>query len=154
MTALLGLHCGSPSEESLCGPTLATVTRVIDGDTIELANGDHVRYLLVNTPEITMGKNDCYGEEAKEYNRQLVLDQEVALTYDQQCQDRYGRWLAYVAVQGREVNTLLVQRGYACVLYIAPDGQDRRQEFETMEFEARSLKKGLWAACADHIPCQ
>jgi micrococcal nuclease len=143
--------CGS-SPGSDCGPSEAMVERVIDGDTIVLTTGEKIRYLLVNAPETTNGHDDCYGQNASQFNSDLVLGKQVELTYDVQCTDMYGRLLAYVSVGGQEVNTLLVERGYACVLHIPPDGDSRAAEFKAAETAARSARRGLWGAC-DPIPC-
>lgn len=137
---------------SHCGPTEATVTRVIDGDTIELEGGETIRYLLVNTPETTGGKNECYGQNAVQFNTDLVLGKTVEITYDTQCTDRFDRLLAYVSVSGQEVNTLLIERGYGCVLHIPPGGDDRADELEALEAAAKAAGRGLWGAC-DPIPC-
>ena len=133
------------------GPSSAVVDRVIDGDTIELDSGERVRYLMVDTPENT-SEVECYGPEAATYNASLVEGQEVELRYDVERTDRYDRLLAYVSVQGREVNTLLVERGYACVLHIPPNGNDREDEFESLEATARAENRGLWGACEER-PC-
>jgi micrococcal nuclease len=143
--------CGS-SPGSDCGPSEAMVDRVIDGDTIVLTTGEKIRYLLVNAPETTNGHDDCYGQNASQFNSDLVLGKQVELTYDVQCTDMYGRLLAYVSVGGQEVNTLLVERGYACVLHIPPDGDSRAAEFTMLQSEAKAAKRGLWGAC-DPIPC-
>ena len=66
-----------------------------------------------------------------------------------------GRWdgvVAYVTVDGVEINGVIVERGYACVLHIPPNGDDRVDEFEELELRARQLGRGLWAAC-DPRPC-
>lgn len=146
--ALLALGPGCDDDER-CGPSRATVVRVIDGDTIELDTGDTIRLLMIDTPETTGGQNDCYGQEAKQYTTSVVLDQEVELAYDVECEDRYGRLLAYVSVGGREINTIMVERGYACVLYIPPNGEDRLDEFESLEYVARTNGVGMWGACAE-----
>lgn len=135
-----------------CGPHRAVVDRVIDGDTI-VAGGVTIRYLLVDTPEITGGRGDCYGSNAAQFNADLVLGKTVELDYDTACDDRFGRTLAYVAVDGRDVSRLLVERGYACVLHIPPDGDDRAEDFAAVEAEARSARRGLWGAC-DPVPCR
>jgi micrococcal nuclease len=132
---------GSP-----CGETEAKVTRVIDGDTIELESGVKIRYLLVDTPEVSGGV-ECFGENAKQYNSDLVLNKTVQISYDEQCTDNFGRSLAYVSVDGQEVNSLLVQKGYACVLYIAPNGTSRLEEFKALELDAKNARRGLWSAC-------
>ena len=136
-----------------CGPCAAVVERVIDGDTIEIAGGQKIRYLLVDTPETTQGKDDCYGQDAKNFNTDLVLGKTVQLAYEPGCTDMFGRLLAWVSLDGREVNSLLVERGYACVLYIAPSGADRLDGMEALEAAAKAAKKGMWDAC-EEIACE
>jgi micrococcal nuclease len=148
---LLLLVVGCGGESGRCGPSSGTVARVIDGDTIELATGERVRYLLIDTPESTT-EVECFGPEAKTFNAELVEGKDVELAYDVECEDTYGRLLAYVTVGDREVNTLLLERGYACELYIPPNGADRAAEFHDVEAAARAAGRGLWAACED-IPC-
>lgn len=140
--------CGTGSP---CGVTEATVDRVIDGDTIVLSTGDKIRYLLVDAPETTNGHDDCYGANAAQYNSDLVLGKTVQLSYDVECTDVYGRLLAYVSVDGQEVNSLMVQRGFACVLHIPPDGDARADEFKTYQLQAKTALRGLWGAC-DPLP--
>lgn len=153
LAGLIGLAaCGGTGSESACGATEATVERVIDGDTIVLRGDVRIRYLLVNAPETTNGHNDCYGSNAAQFNSDLVLGKAVQLTYDVRCQDTFGRTLAYVTVDGQDVNRLLIERGYACVLHIPPDGDDRADELKALETAAKTTKRGLWGAC-DPIPC-
>ncbi len=151
--SLGGLGCDedpglSDPGEDPCGPTLATVAKVIDGDTVELDSGERVRYLMIDTPESTQGKIDCFGEQSAELNRSLVEGETVTLEYDAECSDNYGRLLAYVSTDEGEINRILVRRGYACVYHIPPNGDDRRAEFEALEAEAQTLNKGLWDACS------
>lgn len=149
--AALGLAAGgcAGDDDDRCGPGSGVVARVIDGDTIELGTGERVRYLMVDTPETTGGATDCFGPEASQYNSDLVLGQEVTLAYDVECQDRFGRLLAYASVGEREVNSLLVERGYGCVLYIPPNGEDRRAEFEGLEMSAKLEARGMWGSCQE-----
>lgn len=141
--------CSGDDGGSACGPTSGLVTNVVDGDTIDLDTGERIRYLLVDTPESTGGASDCFGQEAKNFNHDLVLGRQVMLRYDQECTDRFGRLLAYVSLDGQEINRLLVERGYACVLYIPPNGADRRTEFESLEAQAQAAGRGMWSACED-----
>ncbi|MBW2014138.1 MAG: thermonuclease family protein [Deltaproteobacteria bacterium] len=71
---------------------------VNDGDTIVLADGRHVRYIGINSPEIDHENNkaELFGYEAKKYNKTLVLSKMVRLEFDKETHDRYGRTLAYV----------------------------------------------------------
>jgi micrococcal nuclease len=131
------------------GRETAIVTNIVDGDTVDLDTGIRIRYLMIDTPESTGGATDCFGQNAKDFNSDLVLDQEVELTYDVEREDRFGRTLAYVTVNGVEVNSLLVERGYACVLFIPPNGEDRRIEFETLEATAKMDLRGMWGSCTD-----
>jgi len=115
---------------------------------VELQSGERLRLLLVDTQEVTSGKNECYGAEARDYTRQLMEGKAVQLAYDEAgCTDRYGRTLAYVSVDGREVNSLLVERGFACVLHISPAGDDRADEFKGLQAEAKGAGRGLWGSC-------
>jgi micrococcal nuclease len=152
---LLLLLASGCAGESPCGASEGKVTRIVDGDTIELEDGRKIRYLLVDTPESTNGATDCYGQNAKQFNSDLVLNKTVQLSYDVECTDRYNRTLAYVIVDGQEVNSLMISRGYGCVLHISPDGDSRLEEFESLQLDAMRANRGLWGEC-DPLPpaCQ
>jgi len=141
--------CGT---ESACGPSAGVVSKVVDGDTVVLQSGERVRYLLVDTPESTGGKRECFGAESRDFNRSLVEGRAVRLRYGEACTDRYGRLLAYVTVDGREVNAVLAEQGYACVLYVPPAGESRRSEFQALESAARRAGRGMWGECSA-VPC-
>lgn len=136
--------CAS-DDGSRCGPTTGVVANVVDGDTIDLESGERIRYLMIDTPELS--SSDCYAQEATELNRQLVLGRAVQLTYDVECTDRFDRLLAYVHVGDNEINTVMVERGYACLLHIPPNGEDRRAEFSALESLARNEERGMWGQC-------
>ena len=143
--------CLPEADDAACGPTRALVARVIDGDTIELSSGARVRYLLVDTPENTH-RVECFGAEATRFNQALVEGREVRLRYDSECSDRFGRLLAYVEVDGRVVNQLLVEQGYACVLRIPPNGASDASLYEALETRAIDEGRGLWSVCQEN-PC-
>lgn len=132
-----------------CGttPDSGLVDRVIDGDTIVLTTGEKVRYLLVDAPETTNGHADCFGTNATQLNSDLVLGKTITLTYDVERTDAYGRTLAYVTVDTTDVNALLVARGAACVLFIPPDGADRRAAYEALQADAKAHRRGIWGTC-------
>lgn len=143
--------CGGSNAGSECGPRTATVARVIDGDTIELTSGERVRYLMIDTPETTSDV-ECWGPEAKQYNTDRVLGKTIALRYDVECTDAYDRLLAYVEVDGENLNRRMVAEGYACVLHISPNGDDVLSDYKAVENSARGSNLGLWGAC-DENPC-
>jgi micrococcal nuclease len=142
---LLVSACSAPT--SPCGPTRGKVARIIDGDTVEMDSGERIRLLLVDTPETTQGKNDCYGQQAKAFTTMALEGKEVELSYDVQCQDRFGRTLAYVKQGSTDVNAELVKQGLACVLYLSPNGEARRMEFEDYESVAKTNRTGMWGSC-------
>lgn len=138
------VESSTTSEENQCGPDESFISRIIDGDTIELLNGDKVRYILVNTPE----KGECYYEEAFAFNKANLINKKIILRYDVECKDKYGRLLAYVTTdEGTEINSLLLIAGMARVLHIPPNGNERVSEFMNYENDARIKGEGLWGAC-------
>ena len=130
------------------GSDLLLVVRVIDGDTIELENGEIVRYLLIDTPETMHPEKsvECYGPEASEANRRLTEGQKVRLERDVTDRDTYGRLLRYVYVDGVLVQAELVREGYGYVYSRKPDVRHLR-DMAALEREARERGAGLWAAC-------
>jgi micrococcal nuclease len=134
-------------DEARCGPSNGVVDHVVDGDTVVLTSGERVRYLLVDTPEVTDGKNECWGSQATDHNAALVVGQDVTLSYDVECEDVYGRLLAYVSVEDVEVNRELLETGNACLLHIPPNGDSRWLEYQALENEAKQAGVGMWGAC-------
>ncbi len=123
---------------------LYLVTRVIDGDTIVLENGERVRYIGIDTPEIS--QNECFALEAKKKNEELVLGKRVRLEKDVSERDKYGRLLRYVYVGEIFVNDYLVRNGYAYAVTYPPDVK-YSERFLQAQREARENKRGLWAYC-------
>ena len=123
----------------------ATVNRVIDGDTIKLTNGERVRYIGVDTPELHHPKIPVqyFAKEAKEFNEALVGGKGVRLEFDIEKRDKYGRLLAYVYVGDAFVNARLVEEGYAQIMTIPPNVK-YAEEFLKLQQEARRENRGLW----------
>lgn len=124
------------------------VSRVVDGDTIELQDGRKVRYIGVDTPETKhpSKKQECFGQEASEFNKQLVEGKVVQLEKDVSETDRYGRLLRYVWLDGEIVNQKLVEEGYAFARSYPPDVA-KQELFQKAEQEAREHDLGLWGVC-------
>ncbi len=123
-------------------PTKEKVKRVIDGDTIELVNGQIVRYVGVNAPN----NGEPFEEEATEANQKLVQEKTVTFEYDGYTSDRFGRVLAYPFVNGKNVVVELARKGLVRVTIY----EDRRKlkyqnELLKAENEAKKSRKGIWS---------
>ena len=129
------------------------VAKVIDGDTIELINGQTVRLIGIDTPETVDPRRPvgCFGKEASLETKNLVAGQWVILQKDISETDKYGRLLRYIYLPFKDgqtlfVNDYLVRAGFAKVLTYPPDVKFNEQ-FRQAEKEAREGKKGLWGRC-------
>src|SRR4030042_1023920 len=121
------------------------VTRVLDGDTIVLDNGETVRLIGVDAPEIHHPEIPVqrFGEEATEFLKRFAGGFECTLEYEpSNIRDQYGRLLAYVFVGDRLANDEMIRRGYA---YAYTRFLFRVQtDFIALEREAREHQCGLW----------
>ncbi|MBX4187052.1 MAG: thermonuclease family protein [Candidatus Doudnabacteria bacterium] len=123
------------------------VAQVIDGDTVVLINGDHVRYIGIDTPEEFDQRKpvQCFAKEAAEKNRQLVEGKKIKFEKDVNTYDKYGRWLGYVYLEdGTFVNEKLVRDGFA-FSYVYPPDIFKSEIFIAAETYARENKLGLWS---------
>jgi len=129
-----------PSSGAVRFDEVGRVTRVIDGDTIDVEiDGvvQRVRYVGVNTPE----RDEVCYQEAADFNRRLVSGQTVGLVRDRTNTDRFGRLLRYVYVGETFVNKELVRVGYAEAVLYEPD--DRHwQTFVDLERAAAAAGLG------------
>ncbi|MBA3618005.1 MAG: thermonuclease family protein [Acidothermales bacterium] len=131
------------------------VTDHIDGDTLDV-DGMPVRLIGVDTPEtVAPGQPvECYGRKASAaIARLLPIDERVRMVYDEERQDRYGRDLAYLyrLDDGLFVNVVLVRRGLATTLTIAPNDRHAGR-FSKLERQAEQADRGLWSACTAEEP--
>lgn len=129
------------------------VARVVDGDTIDLADGRTVRLVQIDTPEV-YGGAECGGRAASDAMHALVpAGARVRLVRDPVTddRDRYGRLLRYVYVGSRNVNVLMVARGHATPYFY--DGERGRFAAQLMRgtraAQARDL--GIWGACPNAV---
>jgi micrococcal nuclease len=151
-----GMNGGGSADSP--GPVNAKVTRVVDGDTIEveLPGGDEedVRYIGIDTPETVKPGTpvQCGGPRAHEVNERLVGGRTVTLHFDEERRDVYGRLLAYVYLPrgtgGRPlfVNAELARRGLARTLTIPPN-DSFAPLFARLAGRAGVRGRGLWGSC-------
>ena len=120
------------------------MTDVSDGDTITLSGVGRVRLIGADTPEV-FGGAECFGRAASSYTKRVLRPgRRVRYRLGIESRDRYGRALAYVWLRdGRMFNGLLVLRGFALPLAIAPNTEYARR-FRVAARRARRLRRGLW----------
>ena len=118
---------------------IVKVIQIIDGDTIIIEGGHHVRYIGIDAPE----QNESGYLEAKYKNKELVEGKKVRLEKDTSNKDRYGRLLRYVYINDTFVNGEIVKHGYAYARAYSPDTK-YQVYLEAMENEARQKKRGIW----------
>ncbi len=149
--------CGSGSEEASerrAEAGQATVTKVVDGDTIQVrvgAGNEKVRLIGIDTPEKhgPGGLRECFGAEATRRAQDLLpMGTKVRLVRDVEPRDRYGRLLAYVyrIADGLFVNLTLAAEGYAATLAYPPNIAHAK-ELDAATRAARGAGRGLWRQC-------
>jgi micrococcal nuclease len=148
--AILALLCacwfiyGCPAKTG--PPAEGFSAEVKDGDTIVLTDGRKVRYLGIDTPELSSTdprELEC-ARRAKQVNSELVQGVKLRLEYDVERYDQYNRLLAYVFLpNGRMVNAELVRQGLAKVLLKSPNLRFRDELIEAQR-QAITNRAGLW----------
>ena len=136
------------------GPANATVSYVVDGDTVDLLIADseeRVRLIGIDTPETRIPDRpiECFGPEATTFLETLLpVGTAVHVERDVVGRDDYGRLLGYVyrADDGVFVNYEIVRQGFAVPLSIAPNTA-HRDLFVEAATAAEADDAGLWAAC-------
>lgn len=127
------------------------VVRVIDGDTIELENGQKVRYIGIDTPETVHPEKSiqCFGIEASAKNRESVEGKHIRLEKDISETDKYGRLLRYVYLENIFINDYLVKEGFAYASSYPPDIK-YQDLFSNSQKEAQHYNRGLWSSCSSN----
>ncbi|HEF3551905.1 TPA: thermonuclease family protein [Campylobacter upsaliensis] len=120
------------------------VSKVIDGDTIELLAKtskenpyNHITKLKIrlygiDAPEL----KQAYGKEAKEYLSALVLKQEVSLIIENK--DKYDRFVGTLFLKGQDINKEMVKNGYAHAY------ESFSKKYLAEQADAKMFKLGLW----------
>jgi len=137
----------------------ALVRRAVDGDTLQLEDGQRVRLIGIDTPE--MHESDKLyrdarrsaqdkatiqkmGRQAYVFTRNLVEGRRVSLEFDVERYDKYNRLLAYVYLKdGTFVNAEIVRQGYASLMTYPPNVK-YADLFLKLYQEARENQRGLW----------
>jgi len=123
------------------------VTQINDGDTLTISTGEKVRFLQIDTPEISPA--ECYGAEAHKALIKIIGKAAITLESDQVSdnKDQFGRILRYVKVGKINVNLKLVEIGAATPYFFNGEkGKYSSQLLKAAE-NAQAKKIGLWKFC-------
>ena len=127
------------------------VIRIVDGDTIVIkydGKYEKVRLLCVNTPESVHSdkkQNIPMGKVASKYTQKKLTGKQVKLEFEiDRLRGNHGRLLAYVFVDGQNLNLDLVRQGLSP--YYTKYGKSQRydSEFRAVEKQARKEKLNIW----------
>jgi micrococcal nuclease len=149
------------------------MTRVIDGDTLEIegvderlmikdkrlgqysSERDRIRLVDVNAPELGM----CYGVEAQNALEKLLLGQDLLIEKDISGSDDFGRLVRYVKVikpskydDNILVNKWMLENGYA--IYKESENSLHQKEMLNAQATAQTQGRGLWGECSDEERAQ
>lgn len=129
----------------------AKVVECIDGDTVKLDNGEAVRFIGIDTPELHKRTgdnwadvNDPFALEAKQLSEKLVKGKLVRLEFDIELRDKYSRLLAYCFADNVFVNERILEEGLG-LLYTRPPNVKYSEILVAAQKRARDNQKGLWS---------
>lgn len=128
------------------------LVKTVDGDTIKVMyEGEErsIRYLLIDTPEMNYSNDDNpepFAEEATDRNDELLRSGQVTIEFDEgDREDKYGRLLAYIYVDGKSVQKTLLEEGYARVAYVVEPNTKYVDDFNAAANRAKEAEKGVWS---------
>lgn len=126
------------------------VDYVYDGDTLVLENGDRVRLLNINAPEISSRYRDGEqgGEAAKAWLKQQIGKQPIYLRFDKEKRDKYDRLLAHIFLENeRHLNAEILEQGFAA-LTVHPPNLLYVDEMQLAQQLAIDKRQGIWQGTA------
>jgi micrococcal nuclease len=145
---LLGLALVLAAPSAATPAQFARIAYVIDGDTVVLANGEHVRLVQIDAPELR--ERECYGAQARAVLRRLAPPgSTVRVEGDPRLDDvdRYGRLLRYLFRGPTNLNLELVREGAATVWFYDHDRGRYAAALLHAAQAARAAHRGLWGTC-------
>lgn len=128
----------------------AVVERIVDGDTLVVnirGEEERVRLLLVDTPETSHPSKPVqpFGPEASEFAREVLEGRQVQLEFDGPERDKYDRLLAYVWVDGKLFNEMLLERGLARIAYVYDPPYRHYDLLTRAQEKSRKARIGIWS---------
>jgi endonuclease YncB( thermonuclease family) len=148
--ALLALALVLVAGASATSTVTYRIAHVTDGDTVVLANGQRVRLVQIDTPEVFFG-TECYGREASATTTRLLPAGTRVRLFAEPATDSvddFGRLLRYVVrLDGVNVNLRLVAVGAAAPWFYEGRRGKYANQLERLAKRARARRLGLWRAC-------
>jgi micrococcal nuclease len=114
-------------------------TSIVDGDTFRLTNGDTVRLIGIDAPELSQPG----GKMSREYLAHLVLGKPITLERGSEDKDKYNRLLRFVYIGNLCINEEMIRQGYAEARYL-PESPIRDYYLQ-LEIQAEIARAGLWS---------
>lgn len=148
---LLTLGATAAAAKAPRGGTFARIEYVVDGDTVALTNGRHVRLVQIDTPEVYFSA-ECYGKRASKITKHLLPPGTAVRLYREpktDTVDSYGRLLRYVVRVrgGLNVNVQLVRVGAAAPYFYDYRRGRYARLLVRLARRARARRLGLWGRC-------
>ena len=112
---------------------------IIDGDTFRLTNGDTVRLIGIDAPELSQPG----GVLSREYLAHLLLGKPITLEKGSEDRDKYNRLLRFVYIGNLCINEEMIRQGYAEARYL-PESPIRDYYLQ-LEIQAEAARAGLWS---------
>jgi len=128
---------GAANSPAASATKTAIVTKVLDGDTIIVSGGEHVRLLGIDADEKGY---PCY-DAGRLRLEELILGKTVALETDGEDLDQYGRQLRYIFSNGENINQKMIAEGLAIARFY-PENRKYKTEIAAAESEAIKNKTG------------
>lgn len=144
-----------PKEELYLTEGVYDVERVVDGDTLLLANGIRIRLMGIDTPETVKPHSEVepFGPEATAFTKQAIAQNgnRVFIRLDCDRFDKYGRNLAFVYLgesDGADVpflNEELVRAGLAKAIMTFNYSMSIKRRLYKAQKEAIENRRGVWS---------
>lgn len=152
LVVVLLVACSGEAQKASEYPTFeATVKRVIDGDTLLISyegKEERVRLLLVDTPESVKEGVEIqpFAKEASNYVKELLPQgTNIEVELGEQERDKYERLLAYIYVDGKMLNEMLIAEGYARVGYVYENNNRHVEQLYEAQEAAKQQKVNIWS---------
>jgi micrococcal nuclease len=124
-----------------CTQQVTTISgvEIIDGDTFRLTNGDTIRLIGIDAPELSQPG----GEVSRKYLAHLILGKPITLEKGHEDRDKYHRLLRFVYINDLCINEEMIRQGYAEARYLSEN--PIRDYYLQLEIQAEAARAGLWS---------